>query len=111
VILDAYQPLVTGVSLVSNVDEAWSFRHTITPSSDCSRGAPLGPYRGARLRCAAGRACFDHDFSAAPNTVFGWQVGRDIGHCEVPQAAAPFVAQLVSGGIVTALPPSVPVSR
>ncbi len=31
VILDAYQPFVSGVSPAANVDEAWSFRHTVTP--------------------------------------------------------------------------------
>ncbi len=110
VILDAYQPFVSGVSPAANVDEAWSFRHTVTPSSDCSSGAPLGPYRGVRLRCAAGRACFDHDFSAAPNTTFGALPGRFVGHCEVPQAAAPFVTQLVRTGSVTAPPPLVAVT-
>jgi hypothetical protein len=109
VILDAFQPFVPGVRVAANVDEAWSFRHTVTPATDCSRGAPLGPYRGVRLRCAAGRPCFDHDFSAAPNSTFGSLPGRYVGHCEVPQAAAPFVMQLVQQGTVTLPPPAVPV--
>lgn len=110
VLLDAYQAFVSGVSVASNVDDAWSFRHTVVPQGDCSSGAPLGPYRGVRLRCAAGRPCFDHDFSAAPTTLFGGLPGSAIGHCEVPRAASSYVFQLVQSGAITSAPPTIPVT-
>lgn len=110
VLLDAYQPLVTGVQVAPNVDDAWSFRHTVVPQGDCSSGAPLGPYRGVRLRCAAGRSCFDHDFSSAPATLFGGLPGSTIGHCDVPRAAGSYVLQLVRSGAISAPPPSIPVT-
>jgi hypothetical protein len=111
VMLDAYQTFVTGVTPAANVDEAWSFRHTVTPSGDCSSGAPLGPYRGVRVRCAAGRRCYDHDFSAAGSQLFGGQTGASVGHCDVPRAANAFVQQLVSTGVITSpLPPSIAVT-
>lgn len=111
IILDAYQPTSSGVSVAAAVDEAWSFRHRTTPSGDCSAGAPLGPYRGVRLRCAAGRPCSDYDFSAAPTQIFNGYPGSSVGHCEVPTAATPYVRELVlQDAIMTPLPPAVPVT-
>jgi hypothetical protein len=111
VVLDAYQPFVGGVTAAPNVDEAWSFRHTRTPPGDCSLTAPLGPYKGVRLRCAAGRRCFDYDFSAAGAQRFSGIAGNAVGHCDVPAAAGAFVTQLVTQGQVTLpLPPAVPVT-
>jgi hypothetical protein len=94
------------------VDEAFSFRHSVAPRSDCSTGAPLGPYLGVRLRCAPGQRCFDFDFSAAPGELFSGRRGNDVGHCDVPDVSAGYVTSLVTTGkLVAPLPPSMPVLR
>ncbi|MDP1827093.1 MAG: hypothetical protein Q8L48_27715 [Archangium sp.] len=112
VVLDAFQPFNNGaVTMPVGLDEAWSFRHSVAPSGDCSNAAPLGPYLGLRLACAAGQSCRDHDFSLAPTTFFNGLSGSSIGHCDVPFAARPYVLDLVARGqTTTPLPPSVPVS-
>lgn len=112
VILDAFQPFNNGaVTMPVGLEEAWSFRHSVASSSDCSNGAPLGPYLGLRLACAAGQRCSDHDFSLAPTTFFNGLSGSSIGHCEVPFAARQYVLDLVTRGqTTTPLPPAVPVA-
>ncbi len=110
--LDAFQPSLPDVKAARAVDEAFSFRHSVAPSSDCSPFAPLGPYLGLRLRCGAGQRCFDFDFSAAPAEQFSGLRGRDVGHCDVPEVAARYVKSLVTTGtLVAPLPPSVTVLR
>ena len=112
VALDAFQPSLPDVKAARAVDEAFSFRHSVAPSGDCSSFAPLGPYLGLRLRCSAGQRCFDFDFSAAPGEQFSGRRGRDVGHCDVADAAAGYVTSLVTTGrLVAPLPPSVPVLR
>lgn len=111
IILDAYQPLVSTVLAPTAADEAFSFRHTVASSGDCSKSAPLGPYLGARLRCPTSQRCFDYNFSAAPGSVFNGIAGSQVGHCDVPRAAEPYIVQLVTSGTIhSALPPSVPVT-
>lgn len=110
--LDAFQPSLADVKAARAVDEAFSFRHSVAPTSDCSSFAPLGPYLGLRLRCAAEQRCFDFDFSAAPTEQFSGRRGRDVGHCDVADVAARYVTSLVTTGkLVAPLPPSVAVLR
>lgn len=113
VVLDAFQPQASGVTAAANVDAAFSFRHTMAPSTDCSLGAPLGPYLGVRLRCPAGKACSDFDYSATFSsfqTPSGPVVGAAVGHCDVPLAAHESVRQIVRNGVPPPpLPPSIPV--
>ncbi|MBE2251308.1 MAG: hypothetical protein IAE78_17335 [Myxococcus sp.] len=112
VALDGFQPFVPDVKAAAEVDEAFSFRHSVTPASDCSTIAPLGPYLGLPLRCAQGQRCADFDFSAAPSARFNGLRGSTVGHCDVPEAAAPWVTSLVkTGKLVAPLPPTVPVLR
>ena len=112
IVLDAFQPSLPDVKAARAVDEAFSFRHSVAPRSDCSAFAPLGPYLGLRLRCAPGQRCFDFDFSAAPGERFSGRRGNDVGHCDVPDVAAGYVTSLVTTGkLVAPLPPSVAVLR
>lgn len=112
VVLDAFQPSLVDVKAARAVDEAFSFRHTIAPRSDCSSFAPLGPYLGLPLRCGPSQRCFDFDFSAAPNERFAGTRGSEVGHCDVPEAAAAYVTSLVTmGKLVAPLPPQVAVRR
>lgn len=112
VVLDAFQPSLPDVKAARAVDEAVSFRHSLAPSSDCSSFAPLGPYLGLGLRCGPEQRCFDFDFSAAPTERFAGRRGRDVGHCDVPEAATQQVINLVTtGALVEPLPPPVPVLR
>lgn len=110
--LDAFQPSLPDVKAARAVDEAFSFRHSVAPSGDCSTWAPLGPYLGLRLRCAPEQRCFDFDFSAAPDVSFSGRRGGDVGHCDVPDVAARYVTSLVTTGeLVAPVPPSVSVLR
>ena len=113
IILDGYQPILSldpVISMPAAVDAAWSFRHSVAPSSDCSNLAPLGPYKGRRLGCPSTQACRDFDFSLAPAQVFNGLAGRDIGHCDVARAATPYVLELLMRGhLSSALPPAVTV--
>lgn len=110
--LDAFQPFVADVKAAHKVDEAFSFRHSVAPASDCSGSAPLGPYLGLPLRCAVGQKCVDFDFSAAPSELFSGLRGSNVGHCDVPDVAMRYVTSLVTmGKLVAPLPPSVPVLR
>ncbi|MBL8938974.1 MAG: hypothetical protein JNM69_30715 [Archangium sp.] len=112
VVLDAFQPSLPDVKAARAVDEAFSFRHSVAPSSDCSSFAPLGPYLGLRLRCGPEQRCFDFDFSLAPDERFTGRRGRDVGHCDVPDVAARYVTSLVTTGqVVAPLPPPVAVLR
>jgi hypothetical protein len=108
--LDGFQPNQSVINVPDAVDAAWSFRHSVAPASDCSNGAPLGPYLGRRIACNPGHVCADYDFSLAPNTTFSGVLGRNIGHCTVPRAASAYVYDLVLRGVFSRpLPPSVPV--
>jgi hypothetical protein len=108
--LDGFQPNQSVINVPDAVDSAWSFRHSIASATDCSNGAPLGPYLGRRLACNPGHVCADYDFSLAPNATFVGLLGKDIGHCSVPRAASSYVYDLVLRGVIShALPPSVPV--
>lgn len=112
VVLDAFQPSLIDVKAARAVDEAFSFRHSVAPRSDCSSFAPLGPYLGLPLRCGPDQRCFDFDFSAAPSDRFDGRLGRDVGHCDVPDVALLYVKSLVTTGkLVAPLPPSVAVLR
>lgn len=112
IVMDGYQPFETKVAIPAGIDRAWSFRHSVAPATDCSNGAPLGPYLGLRLACASGQQCSDYDFSIAPSTqTFNGYHASNIGHCDVPYAAHDFVMSLVlTGQPGSNLPPSVPVT-
>lgn len=110
IVFDAYQPLVSSVTAPATVEAAYSFRHSQVPAGDCSRSAPLGPYKGVRLRCAAQQSCFDFDFSLAANRSFSGILGSDVGHCDVPEASEEFALELLQFGRLSNPPPSVPVT-
>lgn len=88
ILLDAFQPFVTRLKAPDRVDQVLSFRHSIAPAHDCSKGSPLGPYLGAELRCPKGRVCRDVDYSSHPLDRFEGVLGKDVGHCDVPEVAA-----------------------
>lgn len=112
VALDPFQPLGVEQNVPPNVERYVSFRHSQTPANDCSQSAPLGPYRGIAPACTTSTDCSDYDFSAAPNESFPGGVttnsyfGSQIGHCEVPDAAAnAAVAALAGAPLPGPLPP------
>jgi hypothetical protein len=108
-LLDPYQPLLSKLTIPARVDATAEFRHSIAPSTDCSNTAPLGPYLGIELHCAAGQACVDYNYSLSPNGVFGGYPGASVGHCDVPAAAQAPVLEFLTGQALTDVPATVPV--
>ncbi len=112
-IIDPYQPS-KNISVPSNVRRFVEYRHSVVPSgSDCSKGAPLGPYKGLPPHCPAAQNCIDFDYSLAPTTSFptrtGSLLGSEVGHCAVPEVAAPPILADFRGEAFSPLPPTVPV--
>lgn len=114
IIIDGFQPSFLSnpsITIPAGVDEAWSFRHSSAPATDCSNGALFGPYLGHRPGCLPHQRCSDYDFSLAPTGVFNGLTGQSIGHCDAPRAAAPYVLELVTRHqLTTPLPPAVAVT-
>ena len=113
-VMDAYQPLKT-LTVPNNVDRFVEYRHSVSPSNDCSRGVIGGPYEGLRPKCYPNQSCFDYDYSQAPNTTYpasngATYSGSQIGHCEVPSVAAPAVIAEFKGLPYAYMPAQVPVS-
>ncbi len=115
VVMDPYQPLKTFIPVPPNVWRFVEYRHSSVPSNDCSNSALLGPYKGLPPRCAAYQSCRDYDYSMAPtqqypNTAGTLYLGSSIGHCTVPEVAAPAIfADFRSLGYAF-MPPSQPVA-
>lgn len=100
VALDPFQVPIATLDVPGTVRNFRELRHSITPSFDCSEGAPLGPYRGWTPRCRISSDCSDYDFSLSPNVEFptahgGSMSGREIGHCEVPLVSYDLVRAMV----------------
>lgn len=114
VMLDAFQPLTESPIISPRVKHATTFRHSVAPPSDCSIIAPLGPYLGIPMRCAAGQSCKDYDYSKSPDVSFDVHgasplLGKDIGHCNVPATAHAAVLALLKGAPYAQLPATVPI--
>lgn len=110
VALDPFQPTRSTLDVPAGVRAFHEFRHSTSPSNDCSATAPLGPYRGLPPRCRAASTCVDYDFSLAPTTAFprytsGSYTGAQIGHCEVPEVTHSQARALVRAQAVTGAPP------
>lgn len=109
ILLDAFQPGAS-LSIPTNVDKTFSFRHSVAPANDCSKDALLGPYLGIALSCAASQTCFDFDFSLSQEQRFGKQLGKSVGHCDVPRAAMDAIEQLLRDEEPTKAPASIPIA-
>jgi hypothetical protein len=112
-VMDPYQPLKS-MTVPTNVQRFIEFRHSISPSNDCSRSAPLGPYQGLEPKCYPNQSCYDYDYSqsasaAYPNSEGGSWLGSQIGHCEVPSVAAPAIIAEFQGIPYNHMPTQVPV--
>jgi pimeloyl-ACP methyl ester carboxylesterase len=114
--LDAYQPQERALTIPARVEAAYSFRHSKSPTNDCSRFSPLGPYRGRALECSASQRCSDYDFSLPPTRSYGSFSGgshttTSIDHCDVPEVAWPYVTALMEGRPMIDPPPRAGVNR
>ncbi len=114
IVMDAYQPLATLV-VPTSVERFVSFRHSSSPSGDCSAGVPLGPFEGIVPRCYANQSCFDYDYSQSPSGSFSTSdglsyLGSQIGHCEVPAVAAPAILAEFKGMPYSNMPTQLPVN-
>lgn len=76
ILIDPFAPMTKAVSVPKGVAHAVNHRHSKAPPWDCSRNAPLGPYKGLPMRCAAGVKCEDVDHSQT----------RQVGHCSIVTA-------------------------
>jgi pimeloyl-ACP methyl ester carboxylesterase len=80
VLLDAFQPQISRVTIPSNVSRAWVYRQTDTTSGDCSTYASLGfGFNGHRPKAKSDKtACRQYDLDS---------FAEDVGHCDVPLVA------------------------
>lgn len=114
-VIDPYAPTAgRTIEVPAEVQQFWEYRHSISPSSDCSGGAPLGPYEGLPPLCAASSACQDYDYSLAPGQSFtgltATRTGMQAGHCTVVDMASPAVLHnVMTGQAFGDAPPAVPV--
>lgn len=76
ILIDPFAPMTRTISVSSGVKHATNHRHSKSSPNDCSRNAPLGPYRGLPMTCAAGVTCADIDHSKT----------RVVGHCSIIRA-------------------------
>lgn len=75
--------------IVGQVEEIWSYGHSIAPPWDCSTGAPLSPYRSRPIDCST---------TTAPCTEYDLSLDRLVGHCSiVDEVGAWALANLVDG--------------
>lgn len=81
IMLDPFQPQVSRAVIPSNVFRAWEYRQTETTEGDCSINPSLGfGFNGHRPKAkSAATACAYYDLD---------EFKDDIGHCDVPVAAA-----------------------
>ena len=105
---------IATVTVPTNVIRFVEYRHSVTPSGDCSAGAPFGPYKGIRPKCYAGSNCIDYDYSQTstsqyPDSSGGFYTSSQIGHCEVPRVAAVAVLADFKGLAAPVLPAQVPI--
>ncbi len=113
-VMDPYQP-TKKITVPTNVDRFVEYRHSVVPSgADCSKSAPLGPYKGLQPHCATGQNCIDYDYSLGGTNLFptihgGAYEGQDVGHCAVPEVAAPAILADFRGEAFSPLPPTVTV--
>lgn len=87
VLVDPFAPMTPHVEVPGGVQHAVNHRHTLAPPRDCSRNAPLGPYKGLMMRCPKGASCVDVDHSKRDPTV---------GHCSIMRTVAPAIRALIS---------------
>lgn len=80
VLLDAFQPQISRVTIPSNVARAWVYRQTDTTSGDCSTYASLGfGFNGHRPKAKSQKTvCSMYDLDTFAD---------DVGHCDVPLVA------------------------
>lgn len=110
VVIDPYRPL-SNVTVPAGVVKFWEYRHSISPSDDCSAGSVLGPYEGIVPECHNSVTCKDYNYSLAPNQVFGGYSGQNIGHCTVVYAAVkPVIHNVIAGQDHSEVPPNEPVN-
>ncbi|MCK5801049.1 MAG: hypothetical protein KAI47_27865, partial [Deltaproteobacteria bacterium] len=109
IVIDPYRP-GTSIKVPFGVVDFWEYRHTKSPSKDCSRNDWGGPYKGIRPKCQATVRCRDYDFSLAPYEKFGSYSGSQVGHCTVINAAYwAVIHNLKWGKDYFRVPPKVPI--
>lgn len=115
--LDPYSPIEgRNVDIDDGVQRYYEYRHSVSPSTDCSHTGPLGPYEGLPPICGGLTECTDYDYSLAPSERFSgdrrtW-LGSQIGHCTVVDAATPAVLHNVQNRTAASgVPPTVQVTR
>ncbi len=114
-VIDPYAPTAgRTIEVPAEVQTFWEYRHSISPSNDCSGAAPLGPYEGLPPLCAPTSACQDYDYSLAPRQQFmgltATRSGMQAGHCTVVDMAGPAVLHnVMTGQAFGDAPPSGPV--
>lgn len=112
--IDPYRP-ATRLTVPTNVLRFVEYRHSVTPSGDCSENVPGGPYAGLQPHCYPSQNCVDYDYSLSPTASFpahggGSFLGSDVGHCEVPMVAAAAILAEFKGLPFTAMPAQRPIA-
>jgi len=105
VVVAPYAPLVA-VKVKQGIKSFWEYRHSQTPTRDCSQSGLMGPYLGRVPTCHKSVVCKDYDYSLAPETQFDRYLGREIGHCKILSAAKKAVTHNITTG--TDYPQAIP---
>ncbi len=87
------------------VEKAWIYRHTATPSDDCSNDYEGGPWLSPAPVCSGSTQCWDYDYSKEPALAFlsrrGARSGAAIGHCNIMAVVAKIGLDNLARGIET----------
>jgi hypothetical protein len=70
-----------------SVAKAWIYRHSQTPTGDCSKAYPDGPWLSPPPACGPQTQCWDYDYSLELQLAYlgrrGARAGGEVGHCDI----------------------------
>lgn len=96
--LVAIAPFAAGIEpqrldIAATVDNAFIYRHSVAPKSDCSSTFERGPWLSAAPVCAENTTCYDYDYSKDEGDLAylsrrGSRSGAEINHCNIVSVVA-----------------------
>jgi hypothetical protein len=103
VVIAPWAPEREHIEIPANVRNAWIYRYTKAPETDCSRAFEGGPWLSPPPVCAASTNCWDYDYSLEPQLAFLSRRGARgiaaIDHCEIISVVAKLGMDNITFGI------------
>jgi hypothetical protein len=82
-----YAPDRESLNIDPSVAKAWIYRHSQTPTNDCSKDYPDGPWLSPPPVCGPQTQCWDYDYSLEPKLAYlgrrGARASQEVGHCNI----------------------------